>query len=779
MCFLWQRVRFPMQQHGETSILTCICGKQKYISLIRCCQMGKGDRRSKGQWLLKFRDNKGEGQWVGVVRCGGRGGEPDRDREDARHAMTYQEDSSRLLQLTLLGDREAAKVLKVYAERRADVLLTLVASATLWTLPWEQVWPVLLKVRADTVQPELLAHLKAKLPKYRPFPNHQEMVNGLEAHRHSALFPLVTGIWWSGSWTSETWEIVRTSRLDALESFTLWGLPAWFKMQSLDLNEVPWLGDLRELAIRAMVYSPDSTNAPPPPAFGPLVEQMAKRPMPALRFLDFTGGTFVPGALASLCAAPWSAQLERLGLDRNYLSASCLEALAGTTFPALRILQLNQPQIPPQNLAALACAPFFTKLQMLQLSADENNIVQAIALIPADMLEARLILLSNCTSMSKPDRFYSARNTVAYAPAVRALGAQFRPHLSALEAMTRTRHQRLTLAKGAERAMMCVLLNHPSLALQEQNTLSALAAACAQSQALVCGSFALIFSHISDTATLARLCAQLLAHPSTQHVVRESHIMRADFVRDDNTRAIQQQVLLTLLATVRPRAQNVALQFLTRGQHTAQRDALKPWLCAALTDPTRSGPGAQAFPSVAWPNLQYVDGLFRAVWPLVREDAAQAQPILEGALLLARKHEFKNISHLRWAALAHPAITEAVLKIFPPDTRNAILLNFVQKDRRPLMQLLEQSATTRALCPPWNADWPEPPRKHERRRWNVLSELNASASLRTEGEAARERFAALLTHDNKHLRDLARQSINALDHVIKSALKNAAVAPST
>ena len=92
-------------------------------------------------------------------------------------------------------------------------------------------------------------------------------------------------------------------------------------------------------------------------------------PLPNLTSLSLTGATLSAADKSGvLSSAPWLATLTSLLLSFNYLHAPGHRALSLLHLPRLRDLSLNRNRLDEAGLAAIASAPWLTKLTRLALT---------------------------------------------------------------------------------------------------------------------------------------------------------------------------------------------------------------------------------------------------------------------------------------------------------------------------------------------------------------------------------------------------------------------------
>lgn len=675
--------------------------------------------------------------------------------------MHHPDDPTRLLQLTLLGDRRAAQALKLFAQRRNDALLLLAAEVVLRTVPWVDAHKTLLETPFDAITPELYTHLNLRLLGYRQLtsPSRQMLANGARP----AILKLVTHIWISSAdCAASTWSAIISTPLASARSMRLRFNAKWLQAEALEVEQIPWFNQLVDLSLSRFEHSATTYK----PNYGPLIARMARLEMPALKSLELSNGDLDSDAIRTLCKTPWSARLKSLKLNGNDLSTLDLETLAQTPYPALHTLHLYSAATSVRSLSALAQAPFFLQLQHLGIS--ERDILEAVSALPEDALAPKLLLMSQCARSLRPSQQRTHRRRQhgdIYPAQTHAVGAMFRAQLSQIESTLHTHSRHPLITRGAERALVCMYMsleNTPPLTTHEQEILSRLMIACAQNGSFSINNFFLYVDLFLDIGAFAKLCAALLSHKSTISFVRVSMLHR-DFGTSESACALQHHLILSLLSNPNPRQQNAALNFLTTPSRTALRAALFPSLWSVFLNPTTPSPGATHFPSLNWPAFHTLDGLFRALWALAGDDPTQAPTILKAAIENTLSGRFHDIGYPCYALIRRPDITCDLLQNLTPNQRTSLLSKIGRRVPHPLLlEMFQKNPRLRTFCPPLNPDWPPPSRPHQRARWNTLSSLNLLAMTRAEGDAAKTTLTALLTHENPHLRDLARQCLDSL-----------------
>jgi Ran GTPase-activating protein (RanGAP) involved in mRNA processing and transport len=131
------------------------------------------------------------------------------------------------------------------------------------------------------------------------------------------------------------------------------------------LARAPWLTGLEWLHLNGNDLSSGTT-------------ELLAAPLASLRWLELGGAQVTPAGLAVLTASPYLQKLEILSLDGNFLGNAMGTLFAASdALPALRVLDLNDPNFTGEGLRALARWPGLARLEALNFSpvtADEDGL---------------------------------------------------------------------------------------------------------------------------------------------------------------------------------------------------------------------------------------------------------------------------------------------------------------------------------------------------------------------------------------------------------------------
>jgi hypothetical protein len=551
---------------------------------------------------------------------------------------TSTSDHDRWLRLTLLGDQQAAASLLTLARRRGDPLLGLIARAVCEPVDWFKVCAVLDTLPVEALTPQVATHLRARSHPSRQVAVYQgthTLIAALAAGQQPATLRLITSLLlWSPMMDAETWLRLYASPLDSLTSLSLVGAASELSLALLDPVASPWVARLRSLCVRVEVRSPrpvatrsmidrvTAVSSETPPVeereddLNALLVRLSRCPTMALTALDLKGALRVD-TVRAFTHAPWAGQLVSLRLSDEGLSSAAVRALADAPLAALRTLRvITEQPLQVVDLVALARAPSFLNLRALWLpaegvmaaaqeviaQADLDAALRAVALLscaPADLRAHRLSLRA---LMSTPD------------PALRAIGRLLRPRLAALaeeisEALPAAPrhaadatplHSGLACALTGVSAALFAAAPRPPL-VSEQAALAAMMTAYARAVMFFGTSHEAVMlrcaPHITEGPILGALIASLLSDTRTHSCALSLMLKARAPARDPYTRAIQQQVALTIASQRAVRAQRAVISAFGSSDHVqALRASLTPWLWAALRDLSAPGPGAAALP---------------------------------------------------------------------------------------------------------------------------------------------------------------------------------------
>jgi hypothetical protein len=625
-----------------------------------------------------------------------------------------------------------------------------------------------------------------------------------------------------------TWARLYASPLDSLTALTLEGAAQQLSLAPLDPVASPWVARLRSLCVRVEVRSPrpvatrsmidrvTAVSGETPPVdereddLNALLVRLSRCPTMALTALDLKGALRVD-TVRAFTHAPWAGQLVSLRLSDEGLSSAAVRALADAPLAALRslIIETKQP-LQVADVMALARAPFFLNMRALSLPYEYMvAATQQVSALLLDQVEPdaaqRAVALLSCDPADLSTHRMSLRallNTLD--PVLLSIGRMLRPRLEQIA--NALAWCPAPMAGGIERALGCILaaLNTDgvrALAISEQEAIVAMITRSthavrsfgrSQSAAL-----SMCVAYITDAATLGAFIAHLLGDAHTRSYALHIMLRARDRLDDPRVQAIQQQALLMMVSRRAVAAQRAVVALFDRSDRMrAQREALTPWLWAALRDLRAPGPGATTLPDINWPPLIAPDGIFHALWvALDPGDAAQTLRLLQHGAARVCASTFANDAFFLDAVLSREDLLPALLTSLDVATRQRLLLRLCRRlapeqgslllrrrhrdtsptPRRPseapppprlvdmLTQALARGEGLRAHLPPLARDWSPPASRGDRAKWATLAALNLDAIVRAQGEACRPQLVSLRSHHEPLIRELAQQRLHRLD----------------
>lgn len=683
--------------------------------------------------------------------------------------MGSDENKTRLLWLTLDGDKDAALALKKQAQRQQDRLLQLVADVVLQPMDWDRARGVLDKL-PDDMAPEIRAHLHAKILKPRAYYSSWRLEAGLK----EATLRLVTHLNMVTPLQGHCrWAIFLESPMDSLRVLEI---KTPLPVKGLSEDSVGWLSRLYCVKIDALdalgvkvndwhlwfnFLSKDKTETMR--SLWKVSGWLSSAAMPSLRQLVLTRALITPSDMKRLLNAPWMGQIQKLSFRNCHMEAGAFELLASADhLRSLRTLDIKDPAssrhdgawctwIDTSVFVMLAGAAFWKNLRNIVANGLTNAAIDALMTLHVDRFEDRLILLS---LGYRPRGYYlSERPFVDATRECReTIGTQFSGQLEGLAKVLEGSTNEPKV-RGAMAAVSCILdavdAGRVVLGREDQRRLAEVAVAHAP-HGLDGQVYEKILGCVQDFGLRVWMTAKIVGEKIAQCMLLKVGV-RVQSFQDQGPNAeaetaLEQQLFLSILFSGEPYAGRLARKIVLGKWSDAQREAFVPWVWRVLEDLEASGPGERMFNGIAWPRVKCVDGGFKLLWALsvIYQD--------EGALLrlfrLANQRPLRSVGFLHKALIKNPNVIMMLFKTLNCCERDQLIKYLGNHDPKILPYFVKNRAA-RAACPPWNEDCPYPAQSdvETRASWEELAYLNLVATVQmTQGASSllRNRLDALL-----------------------------------